>query len=309
MSYTTNRTALAATALALGLSAMVSSGAARAQCDAGDGGIDPITAGTLRDSFPADQGVDVPLNSPVRLRYYGRVPSPPVVCVRLESLDSECFPGTSAAVGEEIVWQPLAGPGGAVLQASRRYFVTYQEEGSGSSSITFVTGRGLAPERLVFAGVSDVKADDAPSSDCDPDASDITVKFDRATSGVLGLGDSPWPESDLEYVIYETRGPGISGPRERDRVRLQRSGSSVVSTAQRTFRLRGADASGPVCFNVQVLDPLGHADGNTSEQCVNPAKGNYFEGCAAGPSSGRAGALGAVIFGLCAALFTRRRRR
>ncbi len=315
MSYTTNHRAPVVAALALGLSALASSGAARAQCDAGDGGIDPFTAGTLRDSFPADQGLEVPLNSPVRLRYYGRVPSPPVLCVRRDSRESACLPGSSAALGEEIVWQPPAGPGGVALEPSRRYFVTYQEEGSGSNDLTFVTGRGVAPERLVFGGVTDVKADDAPSSDCDPEASDITVKFNRATSGVLGLGDTPWPESDLEYVIYETRGPGISGPRERDRVRLQRSGSSVVSGAQRTFRLRGVDASGPACFNVQVLDPLGRADGNTSEQCVNPAKGNYFEGCSAGvtvamgETDARSNAAWAVIFGLCAARVTRRRRR
>lgn len=308
MSYTTNRSARLSAALALGVAAFIASGAALAQCDAGDGGIDPITEGTLRDSFPADQGMEVPLNSPVRLRYFGRVPQTPVLCVRRDSLDAACLDGSSAVVGDEIVWQPLAGPGGSLLQASRRYYVTYQEEGSGGSNITFVTGRGVAPERLTFGGITDAKADDAPSSDCDPEASDITVKFDRAGSGVLGLGDTPWPESDLEYVIYETRGPGISGPRERDRVRLQRSGSSVVSGAQRTFRLSGADASGPVCFNVQVLDPLGIADGNTSEQCVNPAKGNYFAGCSATPARGGSH-ITALALAACAALVTRRRRR
>lgn len=308
MSDTLNRTRLAALALALG--ALASPGAARAQCDAGDdGGVDPSLEGSLRDSFPADQGVEVPLNSPIRLRYYGRVPDPPVVCVQRESLDAPCLTGTAAAVGDELIWQPASGAGGSLLEASRRYFVTYQETGRGSNRVTFVTGRGLAPERLLFAGITDVKADDPPSSDCDATASDITVKFDRASSGVVGIGDSPWPEIDLEYVIYETRGPGVSGPRERDRVRLQRSGSSVVSGAQRTFRLRGAEASGPVCFNVQVLDPLGHADGNTREQCVNPAKGNYFAGCAARPSHAPGGLAALVAMGLAAACVTRRRRR
>ena len=87
MSDTLNRTRFAALALALGT--LASSGLAQAQCDAGDdSGVDPSLEGSLRDSFPADQGVDVPLNSPIRLRYYGRVPDPPVVCVQRESLDA-----------------------------------------------------------------------------------------------------------------------------------------------------------------------------------------------------------------------------
>ncbi len=293
--------------LALALS-LASPSVAWAQCDAGaDSGEDPLLEGSLRDSFPADQGVDVPLNSVVRLRYYGRVPEPAVVCVQQDSLDARCLEGTTAALATEIVWQPLAGAGGALLESNRRYYVTYSESGRGTNRITFITGRGVTPERVVFGGVTDVTSDRAPDNGCDPDAADITVKFDRATPGVLGLGDTPWPDIDLEYVIYETRGPGISGPRERDRVRLQRSGSSVVSGAQRTFRLRGADASGPVCFNVQVLDPLGRADGNTSEECVNPAKGNYFAGCAATPSRASSGVV--ALASLAAALVTRRRRR
>ncbi len=297
-------------ALAL-VATLVAPATAMGQCDAGDdaGGVDPLLVGTLRDSFPADQGIDVPLNSPIRLRYYGRVPDPPVVCVQRESLDAPCLSGSAAAVGDEVVWQPQSGAGGPVLEASRRYYVTYQETGRGTNRITFVTGRGVAPERLAFGGITDASAEHAPDSDCDPDAADITVKFDRASSGVIGLGDTPWPDIDIEYVIYETRGPGISGPRERDRVRLQRSGSSVVSGAQRTFRLRGADATGPVCFNVQAVDPLGHADGNTQEQCVNPAKGNYFAGCSSRPARAPSGALAAVGLALAVTAARRRARR
>ncbi len=296
--------------LAAALAALALPAAALGQCDAAaDAGVDPLLDGTLGDSLPADQGTDVPLNSPIRLRYFGSVPQPPVVCVQSDSLDAPCLAGSAAAVGHEVVWQPQAGAGGALLEPGRRYFVTYQETGRGTNRITFVTGRGVAPERLVFGGATEASSERAPDNGCDPEAADITVRFDRATAGIVGLGDTPWPDIDIEYVIYETRGPGIAGPRERDRVRLQRSGSLVVSGAQRTFRLSGEEASGPVCFNVQALDPLGRADGNTQEQCVNPAKGNHFEGCAARPAPASGGALGALALALTAAWSRRPRRR
>ncbi len=296
--------------LAAALAALMLPAAAMGQCDAAvDAGVDPLLEGTLSDSLPADQGTDVPLNSPIRLRYFGAVPQPPVVCVQGDSLDAPCLAGSAAAVGHEVVWQPQGGAGGALLEPGRRYFVTYQETGRGTNRITFVTGRGVAPERLVFRGATEANSDSAPDNGCDPEAADITVKFDRATSGIIGLGDTPWPDIDIEYVIYETRGPGIAGPRERDRVRLPRSGSLVVSGAQRTFRLTGEEASGPVCFNVQALDPHGRADGNTEEQCVNPAKGNHFAGCAAAPSRASGGALGALALALTAAWSRRPRRR
>lgn len=256
------------------------------QCeDAGaDGVVDPTIVGTLRDTFPADRDLDVPLNSPIRLRYYGSVPSHPVVCVRREGDDAPCLEGTSAALDDEIVWQPLPVGGAPQLEAGQRYRVRYREAFGGDGEITFTTGRGTAPARPAFAGIGEVTSEHAPDQSCNPASADITVTFDRASSGATGPGETPWPANDFEYVIYETRGPGISGPRERDRARLQNSGSSLVTRAQRTFLLTSVEASGPVCFNVQALDPLGRSDGNTREECVNPAKGNYFVGCSARPS-------------------------
>lgn len=284
--------------------------AASAQCgnDGGaDGGPDPLEVGTLRDSFPADQGAEVPTDTPVRLRYNVRVPDPAIIRVHPGTPDAEPLRGGSAvAVGNEIVW---TAPGGR-LDPNTRYYVVYQEQGGGTSRITFTTGRGASPERLFFAGLNEVKADDAPDDRCDPDAVDITVRFDRAGAGALNPSTIPWPDIDVEYVIYETRGPGIAGARERDRVRLQRSGSTLVTGAQRTFRLRGADADGPVCFNVQAVDPLGRSDGNTFEQCVNPVRGNYFQGCSTTPggASPWRGAAPLAALALAALVSARRRR-
>jgi MYXO-CTERM domain-containing protein len=61
-----------------------------------------------------------------------------------------------------------------------------------------------------------------------------------------------------------------------------------------------------VCFNIQALDPLGRPDGNAYEKCVNPAKGNFFAGCAASPTSSRGGIVALLAI---AALLIRRRAR
>jgi MYXO-CTERM domain-containing protein len=288
--------ALLAAALAVPTQAMAQCGDAQA-----DGG-DVLIEGTLRDVIPADQGTGVPIDTPIRLRYFRAVPSPPTVCVTRNGPTTPCLPGEATVSGDEIVWHPAAG----ALDRSQRYYVSYNETGSGMATVSFVTGSGRAPGELFFSGVTDVKSSPVTDDGCDPGASDITVEFDRATSGVGAAGVTPWPEIDIEYAIYQTRGPGISGARLRDRVRLQRSGSTVVREAQRAFRLTGAEADGPVCFNIQALDPLGRPDGNSYEKCVNPARGNYFVGCAATPASGRGGwwALAAL-----ALLVTRRRAR
>ena len=277
--------------------------AARAQCGdpRADGG-DVLIEGTLRDAIPADQGSNVPVDTPVRLRYFRAAPSPATLCVTRNNPAPPCLPGESTVSGDELVWHPADG----TLAPNQRYYVTYNETGSGTSTITFVTGASRAPDDLFFSGVSDVKSSPATDDACDPGAADVTVEFDRAISGVSAPNTTPWPEIDIEYAIFQTRGPGIAGARLRDRVRLQRSGSTVVRRAQRTFRLTSAEADGPVCFNLQALDPLGRPDGNAFERCVNPARGNYFFGCATTPSPRPRGGL--VLAALALAL-TRRRAR
>jgi hypothetical protein len=273
---------------------------ASAQCDAADAG-DPVDLGALRDSFPADQGFDVPTDSPVRLRFVGRVPAGATLCVEPVGMPG-CLPGTVATVRDELVWTPQ---GGRPFDPYVSYRVNYSDPLTGPISLRFRSGRGPSAGPPPFAGIRGASARAVASDPCDPNAYDITVRFNRVVSDAT-LG-TPWPESDVEYVIYSTRGPGVSGPRERDRARLQSSGSTSDGAAQRTFRLSSSEANGPVCFSVQALDPLGRSITNSAEECVNPAEGNYFQGCAAAPWSRRgvAGWAAFVMLGLA----TRRRRQ
>lgn len=285
---------------------LLAASVARAQCDVPDGG-DPTSLGALRDSFPADQGFDVPTDSPVRLRFVGRAPDraptgAPNPCVERVGMPG-CLPGNVSTVGDELVWTSASAQ---PLDAYVSYRVNYSDPINGMISLRFRSGRGPSAGPPPFEGIRGASARAVESDPCDPNAYDITVRFNRVVfDATLG---TPWPESDVEYVIYSTRGPGVAGPRERDRARLQSSGSTSDGLAQRTFRLSSRDASGPVCFAVQALDPLGRSITNSAEECVNPAEGNYFHGCSAAPWRGSVGAawVGLAALGLAA---HRRRQR
>ena len=93
--------------------------------------------------------------------------------------------------------------------------------------------------------------------------------------------------SDIEYVVYQTRGAGIAGPveRARQRGRLVSDHCATVGADSQcvAFRMTSANASEPMCFNVQAIDALGRADGNQEERCVDPEPGGHFVGCTAAP--------------------------
>ncbi len=290
--WSTALSALAAVALATTTAA--------AQCDVPDAG-DPDDLGTLRDTFPADEGLDVPTDSPVRLRFTGFVPAGASVCVSTAGRMG-CLPGAVTLVGDELVWTSGGGP----FEPYTNYRIDYRDS-LNSFPIRFRAGRGPSAGPPPFAGIRGATARAVGGDSCDANAFDITVRFNRVTfDAALG---TPWPESDVEYVIYATRGPGIAGPRERDRVRLQSSGSSTDAQAQRTFRISGQEGSGPVCFSVQALDPLGRVTTNTREECVDPSQGNYFQGCSASPNARPTRWPGLACAALALAIVGRRRQR
>jgi len=297
--------------VALGLAALVQGSLAHAQrCDAGaDGGIDPLLRGVLRDTFPADQGLQVPLDTPVRVRYFGQAPPAPTLCVRPRDAP-ECLTGNTVALADEVVFT-----GAEPFRPNTDYVVSFTDAAGGTNRTTFRTGRGPNAGPPVFGGIRSLSFDAQVSDECDPGAADITVRFDLAARSGDSISSTAWPDVDIEYVIYATRGPGVAGPQERERFRPQVAGGANDRSQQRTFRIPGAAATGPVCFLVRAVDPLGRSDNNAAEECINPAEGNYFQGCAITPprrapsspwSPAAPGALVAMSF---VAIVARRRRR
>ncbi|MFO0625716.1 MAG: hypothetical protein U0325_08885 [Polyangiales bacterium] len=264
---------------------------ALAQCDAGPSDDE---VGVLRDTFPADLGTEVPTDGLVRLRYQVRPPEPTTLCVRRRDAQG-CLAGTASVLRDEVVWQAAA-----PLDAITDYVATFADTVGGSNLIRFRTGSGPSSAPPRFSGLSSAVIAGDAEDPCDPDAVDITVRFDRAqrTSGVA------WPDSDIEYVLFVTRGEGVSGPRVLERARIQGSGFSGDRAAQRTVRVPGVLARGPMCLVMRATDPSGRTDGNSVEHCVNPSLGNHFRGCATAPTS--AGTPWG-LFAVAAAISVRRR--
>jgi hypothetical protein len=181
--------------------------------------------------------------------------------------------GAVAVVGPELHWQSSA-----PLAPQRAYTATASDILGGNAEVRFTTGdalsAGVGPSG--FDGVTSVTSERVGASDIcgDEEARAVTVAWKFARS-------SPWPQTELTYVVYETRGPGISGPLERARDRGRLSTTPCAESADQcvTFRLSSANAAGPACFSVQVYDPQGRTAASAVEKCINLDAGNYFYGC------------------------------
>jgi hypothetical protein len=248
-----------------------------------DGGMmpPPPNFGGLDDFFPSDRSMSIPLDGFVRLRYVGVPPPVPVVQVQNISASSHPYiPGTIGVAGAEVHWFSAN-----QLLPMTQYQVTALSPLDGmTTSFTFTTGvSATTGQRLTFNGVENIGSSRNGSSDTCGDPNAVTVTLDWSRANPIG-----WPETEVEYIIYETRGPGISGPVERGRERGSATQASCPNSYYcRSFRLSSENANGPVCFNVQASDPYGITDGNSIEKCIDPSRGNFFNGCSARPQTSR----------------------
>jgi hypothetical protein len=186
----------------------------------------------------------------------------------------EIVPGAVASVGPEVHWH-AASP----LDGQQVYTATASDILGGDSEIRFTTGETLAglSSPPTFAGIVSATSERVGAGDIcgDEDARAVTIGW-RFARG------SAWPQTELTYVVYETRGPGISGPieRARDRGRLSTTPCADNTDQCVSFRLSSVNAAGPACFSVQVYDPQGRTVESRNERCVNLDAGAYFYGCA-----------------------------
>lgn len=270
-----NLLCLAAPAAAVIVALVLTPRTARAQesCDP-DAGVPPQDYGRLGTMFPGAGSAGVPTDGFLRLRYLGRAPLRAFVIVQNPA--GVQVTGTTNVVGNEVLWQSDAS-----LARAMRYSVQVPDS-TGGNTFQFTTGNTHSSEVApVFSGVQQATYQAAGAADpCgDANAVQVTLTWNRAIS-------NGWPESDVEYVIFETRGPGISGPIERGRERLQPGGGNTCASGAEfcpAIRLSSANSVGPVCFNVQAMDPYGRSDGNSHETCVDPSQGNFFNGCSVRP--------------------------
>lgn len=267
---------LSVSLVALSMLAWAPSARAQETCDV-DGGGPPQDFGQLIETFPSNNARDIPRDGFVRFVFRGRVPPRPVMIVRDAS--GTTVEGTLTVVGPEMHWRSSA-----ALQPLQRYSVTASDIIGGTSEIQFTTANELAGDTAPsgFDGAISATSERSGATDIcgDENARSVTVGWKFART-------SRWPQSELTYVVFETRGPGINGPIERARDRGRLSTTACANNADQciTFRLSSINASGPACFAVQVFDPLGRGESSTVEKCINLDAGNYFYGCSVRPAA------------------------
>jgi MYXO-CTERM domain-containing protein len=111
------------------------------------------------------------------------------------------------------------------------------------------------------------------------------------------------PRGSIEYLLFQTRGTGVDEPRLVDRLR-NFSGDRITMT----FLLSPAEARTPVCYQVVVLDGLGHATLPVGDGCIDPLARVTFQGaCSASPGRSTPGGA-AVLLSIVALALVRRRR-
>lgn len=248
----------------------------RAQETCVDGPVIPPDFGFLIEQFPSHNSTNIPRDGFVRFVYRGRAPTRAIVVVKDDQ--ERTIPGTLAVVGAELHWRS-----NEPLQQLTTYTARAPDVSGGDQLVRFTTGTAFAGDTVPsnFDGIVNVTSERIGATDIcrDDRAQEVTVSWRFA-------GQTVWPQSELTYVVYETRGPGVGAPivRSSDRGRL--STTSCASRADQcvTFRLSSANSAGGACFAVQVYDPLGRGMPNLAEKCINLEAGNFFNGCSVGPA-------------------------
>ncbi len=263
----------------------------------------PVLLGPL-EFFPASGAGGVALDAPVRIRYtpgffaVWRDPLTRLLEVR-DAADAP-VPGAITVLGDTLVFRPDAPwqPGAAYRGTAFGIDIL-------QARFAFRTGFVVDREPPRFEGrptLSSARVDARPCADAGGFRIDVSVAPATDPDGAQG---------DLEYLLFQTRGPDVAQPILRARAR-NFAGPSIPLA----FTLTPREAAAPICVAVLAVDGAGHAVEGPGA-CIDPVQGNYFAPlCSAGlpgarPSrthGGAAGALAAIGAALCVRAARRRAR-
>ena len=281
--------------------------------DSGPGSCEDPTVRAPDTAFPAVSATQVSLDAPVRIRYspgyfepggpggdpavlisVSRCPSS-AVCVPSRCDETgEFVPGRAQVLGPELVFLPDAPwqPNTAYAGIARGV--------DGDLPFHFCTGstNDLSPPDL--GRITEVTSTPSP-----PRCGSLEGGFRIAVffPPAVDLG----PPGSIEYLLFQTRGPGIDSPIMRDSLR-----NFPTESVPMAFVLPPAEAVSPICVRVAAIDGVGNADlsdaAMSGETCVDPVQGNFFYPlCHAAPHRPGPAPVGWLLAGL--GLFAWRARR
>jgi MYXO-CTERM domain-containing protein len=290
-----------------------------APASAQDGGVircDGLPLRGPQEVFPAVSAVAVTLDAPVRVLYSpdfftGGLGGDPTMLFSMQSCPTsacdltacdepgENVPGRVQVLGDDLVFLP-----DAPFLPNRAY--------SGVAlgldadlPFRFCTGSSNDSGPPTLGPIDEVTST-AVEPNCDaPDGGyRIAVFFTPATD----VG----PPGSIEFLLFQTRGPGIEGPVLRRRVRNQTPDRVTMA-----FVLPPDQAESPICVRVVAVDGVGNIDLSDAEvsgqTCVDPVQGNFFYGLcsvsARGSTGGPSWPIGSLGIGAIVAWRRRRRAR
>lgn len=269
----------------------------------------PVELGPL-EFFPASGAGGVALDSAVRVRYtpgfFDVWRDPLTRLLEVRDASDAPVPGVLERMGDTLVFRP-----DVPWRAGSAYTGTAFGIDILQARFNFRTGTGFDVQSPVFGGMPTVTPAAVDARPC------VDGGGYRIDVSVVPATDSDGAEGDIEYLLFQTRGPGLERPVLRSRVR-NFAGVSIPLA----FTLAPSEAVAPVCIAVIAVDGVGHTvEGPTA--CVDPIQGNFFEPLCSvvapgsthrtAPGSTRdaapwaAGA--ALLAGLCTGLRLARRRR
>lgn len=261
----------------------------------------PVQLGPI-EFFPAVGAAGVSLDSTIRIRYtpgfFDVWRDPLTRLLEVYDATDAAVPGTIERLGDTLVFRPRS-----PWLAGARYRGTAFGIDILQETFNFRTGTAVDVRPPVFDGTPTLSPAPVTARPCvDEGGYRIDVSIAPAT-------DSDGAGGDIEYLLFQTRGPHIDRPVLRARVR-----NFAGATIPLAFTLSPSEAVSPICVAVVAVDGVGHTvEGPIG--CIDPIQGNFFEPlCDVAPpgTTRRAGAWCAAAV-VCAALWlgarTRRRAR
>jgi hypothetical protein len=239
---------------------------------------------------PGYFGPEGPGDPPEALLRVGRCPSPGCTA-RCTWSDAIPVEGRAEVIGDRLFFFAAGG-----LVPGARYLGVASGRDGPPIEFEFCTGAtvdSMAPTKPRVIAIE--PAENRPA--CPPGGYKVDV--------TIAPSSDDGPAGSVEYLLYLTRGRGVTAPQLRDRLR-----NLTPERVTLNLILAPDEAAEPVCVRVLAIDGVGRISEGSDEACVDPLNRVAFQPlCSASPGQGHRLAIAMALGSVVATLWWRRRVR
>ncbi|MBI2896307.1 MAG: hypothetical protein HYY06_22305 [Deltaproteobacteria bacterium] len=205
-----------------------------------------------------------------------------------EAVGGLSWDGIEATFVPDDLWPASSTVTAGVSRSGRDDFVwEFEAADWGEDAVAPVLGTDLDASATYLGG----GPEDDPCGPVDLERYRVRLEL-AAAQGSSG-------RENLEYVAFQTAGPGVTEPVERSRA-VDEEGASEVRL---DFYLAADDVSGEACFRALAIDVTGPPSGTTEEACADLREGPFFRSiCATAPGGARPGVAALIVIAAAALL-------